>query len=278
MLKSDDNPPVSNDSEPLASCTPFEFEILKLAKTQLTSSPHGGTFTPGYVRKETSKGYNAINATLASLTRYGLLERGSHISQRDGKDVEISLYKLTGAGEDALKRLEAGSLKVEERATAPAAKRADRLREAGGEPDLSETIKKLEEDVAAILKALDSLHSKIEGLGAAGVGQPRSEPKRARRSDVDSHTKIILEALRDLAGNSHHALSQDVERMYGKNAGDSGLKAGSGIYFKNIIVDLEKDGHLKRKYVGCRALGIRGHGSRLVLEITPKGLEHLEKL
>jgi hypothetical protein len=269
----------SLDGETMASCTPFEHEVLKLAKSQLTGGLHGGTFTPGYVRKETGKGYNSINSTLASLTKFGLLERGTHTSHRDGQPIEISLYKLTDAGLTILTRIDAGEMKIEERPDSPVPRRAERQRDAP-DGDVSDAIRKLEGDIAAILKALESLHEKMDKLHGAGaprtaVGDP---PKRARKSDSDAHAKAVLESLNELAGGSRHALAQDVERMYGKKVGDSGMKAGSGVYFKKLISGLESDSLLKRKYVGCRSLGIRGHGSRLVLEITPEGLERIARL
>jgi hypothetical protein len=264
----------SLDAERLTSCAPFEFEILKLAKSQLTGGLHGGTFTPGYVRKETGKGYNSINATLATLTKFGLLDRTSHASHKDGQPVEISLYKLTETGIETLSKLESGKLKVEERAPSQPQKKNERDSPDG---DVSVIIKKLENDVAAILKALDSLHGKIDSLHGTGSA-PRPGPKRARKSDSDAHAKTVLDSLKELAGNSRHALAQDVERMYGKKIEEVGLKAGSGVYFKKLIVGMEEKELLKRKYVGCRSLGIRGHGSRLVLEITPEGLDYLARL
>jgi len=264
----------SLDDERLTSCAPFEFEILKLARSQLTGGLHGGTFTPGYVRKETGKGYNSINATLATLTKFGLLDRTSHASQRDGQPVEISLYKLTETGIETLSKLESGKLKVEERAPGLPQRKNDR---ASPDADVYASIKKLENDVASILKALDSLHIKIDSLQGPSAA-PRPGPKRARKSDSDFHAKTVLGALKELAGNSRHALAQDVERMYGKKVEESGLKAGSGVYFKKLIVGMEEKALLKRKYVGCRSLGIHGHGSRLMLEITPEGLDYLARL
>jgi hypothetical protein len=277
MSMSKETPGQSLDGEPLASCTPFEHEILKLAKAQLTGGIHGGTFTPGYVRKETGKGYNSINSTLASLTKFGLLERGTHTSHRDGQPVEISLYKLTEAGAAALSRIESGQLKVEERLDAQPPRRGERARD-GLDGDAASSIKKLESDIAAIMKALDSLHEKMDRLQGTAPAQPRSSPKRARKSDSDFHSKAVLASLKELAGSSRHALAQDVERMYGKKVEEQGMKPGSGVYFKKIISGMESDSLLKRKYVGCRSLGIRGHGSRLVLEITPEGLERVAKL
>ncbi|MFH0815683.1 MAG: hypothetical protein V1934_02550 [Methanobacteriota archaeon] len=274
MTPSKESPDQSFESERLTSCAPFEFEILKLAKSQLTDGLHGGTFTPGYVRKETGKGYNAINATLAALTRFGLLERSSHASRKDDRPVEISLYKLTDAGAEALSKLESGSLKIEERAPAHPQRKNDRMPSDG---EVAIIIKKLESDVAAIMKALDSLHVKIDGMQGAGAPQ-RPGPKRARKSDSDIHARTVLDSLRELAGNSRHALAQDVERMYGQKVEEGGLKAGSGVYFKKLIVGMEEKDLLKRKYVGCRSLGIRGHGSRLLLEITTEGLDYLAKL
>jgi len=266
------------DGETMTSCTPFEHDVLKMAKSQLSGGIHGGTFTPGYVRKETGKGYNSINATLAALTKFGLLERGSHTSHREGQPVEISLYKLTDFGLTILTRIDAGEMKIGERLDVPSLKKVERQRDAS-DGDAASAIKKLEEDVTAILRALESLHEKIDRLSGTNAPKPSSgTPKRARKSDSGIHSKAVLSALKELAGSSRHALAQDVERMYGKIVEAAGMKSGSGVYFKKIITGLEAESLLKRKYVGCRSLGIRGHGSRLMLEITPEGLERIAKL
>jgi hypothetical protein len=273
MVEMDEGPANSLARAGVTSCTHFEFEILKLARAQLDVGHHGGTFAPGYVRKETGKGYNAINATLASLTMSGLLERGSHTSQKDGRPVEISLYKITDAGVGVLDMVAAGEMRLEDRPTPQTAKKVERPREPAGQ-DISANIKRLENDVSAILRALDAIHLKID-VFQTDTRRQKVPPKRARKGDADLHEKIVLETLNGLAGSSRHALSQDVERAYGKSAEEDGLKAGSGVYFKKVVASLEKQSLVKRKYVGCRSLGIRGHGSRLVLEITPEGQERL---
>jgi len=274
-----ESPARTPSPDAIASCTPFEFEILKIAQDQLNKGPHGGNFTPGFVRKETGKGYNAINAALSSLTRGGFLERGSHVTQRDGQEMEISLYKITDKGVDRLMRINSGLVKIEERFPAPRAEPSKRDR---ADDETYAAIKKLEADVASIIAALNALHVKIDRMGGAQGQTARAPsregaPRRARRSDQQSHNNIVLSSLKELAGTSRHALAQDVERRYSEICGLNGMKAGSGAYFKKILTTLDNQGLLKRKYVGCKSLGIHGHGSRLMLEITEKGDEHISK-
>jgi hypothetical protein len=269
---------VPNADNGIITCTPFEFEILKLGREQLTSGPHGGNFTPGYVRKETGKGYNAINSALSILTKYGLLERGSHTTLRDGRNVEISLYKVTERGIEALDKIGAGSIRIEDRAPTAKAMTPTHRERGSDRDDAAASIRRLEGNVSSILSALNELHAKVDRLSAGrSVATGGAPPKRARHSDASAHNLMVMESLKELSGNSRHALAKDVARRYAELCTAKGLKAGSDAYFKKVIVALEGQSLVKKKHVGCRSLGIHGHGSRLMLELTQEGFEFLAK-
>ena len=62
----------------------MESKILELGKKQHEKGYQGGSFTPGFVRKETEYGYRAINVALESLIALELVEKTVTSTFRNG--------------------------------------------------------------------------------------------------------------------------------------------------------------------------------------------------
>ncbi|MBI5000655.1 MAG: hypothetical protein HZB92_03890 [Euryarchaeota archaeon] len=277
---------------PPSAISPFEAEVLKIAQEQLTNGTHGGNFTPGFVRRETGKGYNSINGALGSLAAVGLLERGKHVAQRDGQPVEVALYKITNRGVDALEKIRAGAIKVEERPQ-PVVRHANHRTEA---PPLlrddvgSAAIPRLESHIKTLSMNLDSLNSKVDRLLILLAGSQRATPgvvvqrrapgiergSREKVREATRHKLLMLYALRHLTGNGRPVMAIELQTMYEELCQRRKMECRSASQFRNILARLEESQYINQRSVGCKALGIKnGHGSRLILELTPQGAEFL---
>ncbi|MEW5936684.1 MAG: hypothetical protein AB1665_02560 [Candidatus Thermoplasmatota archaeon] len=261
----------STNVESIGIIEPLESDILRIGERQLVEGPHQGKFTPGYVRRETGKGYNVINEALGYLTDYGLLERDKHLTHKSGEAREIAIYKLTGPGLGVLENVEAGKVRIERRPQ-PAAGREG----VGARP-----ASRLDAQLSSIAEQLSQLDAKLDHVLARLSGARPSPPaKRVRgslRNEALLHRLLLLDTVRHLSKGSRNVIASDVEEMYGQICAARDATPRSDSQVRNVLRRLEKEGYLTTKRVGCRSLGMRGHGSRLLVELTQTGSEYLMK-
>jgi DNA-binding PadR family transcriptional regulator len=302
----------------------IESKVIHIAKAQYDHGIHGGTFTPGYVRKETGYEYRAIDPALDSLVTHNLLEKSRTETFRNGAPVEIFLFRITEKGLQTYTKLKAGIINVEREPSARPFEShpsrdshgSERGNQRGGQTHSSEhhlSLKRLEASLGEASAKLSKLHDKLDGmLGTipakpapqqaiasepaealkAGEGpkvtkppkademphkSSRSTGKRATSPEKLRHQVLVVEALRELQKTGKGVLSSDIERMYGQRCKELGLRPKSHQQFALLLKRMAANGHLSLKLTGCRELGIKGHGSRLVVDLTTDGEEFLAK-
>jgi hypothetical protein len=84
--------------ENITRLTLMESKILELGKKQHEKGYSGGSFTPGFIRKETEYSYRAINSALESLISQELVEKTVSSTFRNGALVELDVYTITNDG------------------------------------------------------------------------------------------------------------------------------------------------------------------------------------
>lgn len=257
--------------ESITIIEPLESDILRIGERQLVEGPHQGKFTPGYIRRETGSVYNTINDALGYLTNHGLLERDRHLTHRMGKSVEIATYKITGPGLGVLEKVEAGKVRVGRRPVPDKSEAVSQVRPAS----------RLEAQLSLIAEHLSQLDTKLDSV-LSRLGETRAvpAPRKVRgrsRNDALLHRLLLLDTVRHLSKGSMNVIASDVEEMYGQICAAKGTEPRSNSQVRNILKRLAKEGYLSTKRVGCRSLGIRGHGARLIVELSQPGLEFLMK-
>ena len=287
----------------------LESRIISLARYQYNRGDRGGTFTPGFVRKETGQGYDAINFALSSLVGSGLLEKDRATTFRDGATVDIDIYRITEMGLQAFERIEAGRIKVEvgqpprdfqEKHTYKGSFKKKSTQEHRYSPELHQSLKKLEVTLGAVSVNLAELHVKLDRMlvpvnsapQKAAALKPAEEPKvgeneavaqpKARKlkkpsSSFVQRNVLLIEAVRDLSKERKFLLAEDVKERYIQKCNQKGVAPKGAEQFSVLLNRFKADRLLSVKKMGCKAIGIEGRGSRLVIEMTPEGEEYLAK-
>jgi DNA-binding PadR family transcriptional regulator len=285
----------------------MELKILGISKAQYDKGYSGGTFTPGLVRKETSYSYQVINTSLESLISHGLLEKTVTSTEREGVPVDLDAYSITDKGLQAIEKIKSGAIKIdssdpgfappsghepragfrpEERRTPEYRFRPEERREPAQNNELAQSIKNLEATMKAITEDIKGLHEKADKMLAhvsakPEVQMPAPQPKqrkpRALSSDALIHRVLVLDAVNELRKDWEVVLAKDVKAMYFKKCKERKLSPKGPTQFTTFLKRAQYERLLSLKRVGCRNLGIKGHGSRVVVEMTPEGEEFLAK-
>jgi hypothetical protein len=274
----------------------MESKILELGKKQSEKGYQGGAFTPGFIRKETEYGYRAINVALESLIARGLVEKTVTSSFRDGGVVELDVYKITNKGLTVVSDIEAGNVQINGREpqTQPNVRPQERRpaypkpweaqqqgRRSEARPDnieLAQTVQGLERAVAAMSQDLKALHDKLDRLLASQApAAPRAQAApRAKRGgrqlskEALFHRQLIIKAVTE-AGKLHDVvLSEDVKSTYEEACAKAGVAPKKAAQFGTFLKRMQADGLLTLERKGCRALGIKGQGTRVAVALTGK--------
>jgi len=270
----------------------LESKILNLGKDQCNNGYHGGTFTPGYIRKETGLSYLAINPALLALVNYGFLEASKSTAFRNGSTIDIDVYTITYKGLQATEEIRLGAIKVEEHEFSNGLHRRNEpmnsfrpRRESGHGPELIQSFKSMETDLATISEKVKELHTKFDRILASSVKpettnsseRPKARKPRAASRKSLKHQTIILDSLKALSEKSKFVLANNVYETYSQKCKDLGISSRNTSQYRNILKRLEKENHVSLKRVGCKELRIKGRGSRVVVELTQDGSELLKK-
>jgi hypothetical protein len=285
----------------------MESKILGLSKTQYDKGYSGGTFTPGLVRKETGYGYRAINMALESLISYGLLEKTVASTFREGAPVDLDVYRITDKGMQAIEKIKSGAIKIdgsdpvivppssyehradsrpEERRTPEYRFRPEERREPAQNYGLALSVKSLEAMMKAITEDIKALHGKADKMLAdmltkpeiqVPAPQPKQREPRVLSSDALIRRVLVLGAVNDLRKGRKVVLAEDLKAMYFKKCSERGFSLKGVNPFTAFLKRVQAERLLSLKRVGCRNLGIKGHGSRVVVEMTPEGEALLAK-
>jgi DNA-binding PadR family transcriptional regulator len=295
----------------IETVTQLESKIISLARYQYNCGDRGGTFTPGFVRKETGQGYDAINFALSSLVGYGLLEKSRTTGFRQGAPIEIELYRITERGLQAFERIEKEIIKIEDRQL-PGNYQGNQSNERGVQhgargqghsPGLHQSVKRLEATLGEVSVKLGKLHDKLDGmLGIAPTktsveptqatatkppepskteNEPPAPPKarktRASSSSLVLRRLALIEAVKDLWKERKVLLAEDVKDGYIKKCKEKGITPKGAEQFSVFLNGFKANRLISLKRMGCKAIGIEGRGSRLVIEMTREGEEYLVK-
>jgi DNA-binding PadR family transcriptional regulator len=268
----------------------MESKIIYLAKGQYDHGIHGGTFTPGYVRKETGYEYRAIDPALDLLVTHNLLERSKTTTFRNGASVEIDLFRITEKGLQTFEKLKAGIIRVERELPARQSERHSHGKFESRErrdppPEVSQSVKNLEVALTTIRERVAELHGKLDRMLAGTVQRPPEKPREPNRStgkrhmsqEVQRHQILAVEALQELLKTRKIALYGDIEMRYGQRCKELGLLPKPHTLFALLFKRIAANGHVSLKLTGCRELGIKGRGSRMVVLLTPSGEEFIVK-
>jgi hypothetical protein len=289
----------------------MESKILELGKKQHEKGYQGGSFTPGFIRKETDYGYRAINVALESLIALELVEKTVSNTFRNGALVELDVYTITGDGIEVLDKVKSGAIALtgkepvkqaplvseprpyskpwESSAPREAPKPRYEPRPAPNY-EMEHTLKSLEISVRALAEEMRVLRSKVDNLtirAAAPPPAPAPAPKaaepvpRKKSKSMDSsamvHRVMLLKAVSELSAAKRNVLADDVKDKYFADCESRGEKPKGTSQFTPFLKRLESEGLLSLKRVGCKNLGIKGQGSRVVVTVTDTGLALLQK-
>jgi hypothetical protein len=293
--------------ENITRLTLMESKILGLGKKQHEKGYSGGSFTPGFIRKETEYSYRAINSALESLISQELVEKTVSSTFRNGALVELDVYTITNDGILALEKIESGAIKVlgGDQGVTPPRKyesstnfkpwersppsnipaKAEKT-EPENTSDLAQTVKTLETMLKAITDDLKAIHVKIDRISTQASPKPEIDmpaPKKSKqkpkaiKGDRMHHRAMVLDALKTLGNNRKIVLAEDVKTAYSQKSEELGLAPKGLSQFTSFLKRLQDDGLVTLNRVGCRNLGIKGQGSRVVVIITDKGERFLAK-
>ncbi len=280
--------------------TLMESKILRLGMKQHDKGYAGGSITPGLVRKETEYSYRAINMALESLINQELMEKSLRSTFRDGSLVELDVYKITYKGIETVEKLDAGTITVT--GTEPEPERTQRHeyndhsktwgrpraddRPRHSEPqrfygpqeshtrELTEAVNTLHSAMKLLSEDMRKLHTKVDQLMTRNVPQT---PATARKSTAraNDHTLLVLGSVKALAPVRDFVIAEEVRGTYFRECEKLGLKPKGQSQFTAYLKRLESKGLLGLKRMGCRNLGIKGHGSRVVVTLSKEGSEYL---
>jgi hypothetical protein len=262
-----------------------ESKIIFIAKGQYDKGYHGGTFTPGFVRKETGYGYGIIDSSLDSLVERKYLERSKTTIYRQGVPTEIDLFRITEKGLQAIERIRVGTVRVLDKRPSPQEEGRSQRRPVdfrSGSSDLLSATMRIEAAVALAKERTLQLHEKIERISPTPHSAQASEqPRRIRtvrqRKATAIHQLIVLQALFDLQKSMRTIISSDIEGRYAEGCAEAGVAPKRGQSFALLLKSMQRRGLLDLKTAGCRELGIKGHGSRTVLIGTSDGKAYLDE-
>ncbi len=295
----------------IETVTQLESKIISLARYQYNSGDRGGTFTPGFVRKETGQGYDAINFALSSLVGSGLMEKNRTTGFRQGAPADIDIYRITERGLQAFERIEKGLIRIEDRQM-PGNYQGGRPNERGNQPgagrgqghslELHQSVKRLETTLGEISAKLAELHDKLDRKLGMAPAKPTSQPTeasepiappkaaekneatqpKARKGKKPSSSLVqrnvfILESVKELSKDRKFLLANDVKERYVQKCKAKGVAPKGAEQFTVFLNRFKADGLLSVKKMGCKSIGIEGRASRLVIEMTPEGEEYLAK-
>jgi DNA-binding PadR family transcriptional regulator len=273
----------------------MELKILGISKAQYDKGYSGGTFTPGLVRKETSYSYLAINTALESLIGHGLIEKTVMNTFREGMPVDLDAYSITDKGLQAIEKIKSGAIKIDssDPGFAPPSDRESRTgfrpeerREPAQNNELAQSIKNLEATMRAITEDIKSLHGKADKMLAhvsakpetqMPAPQPKQRKPRVLSADALIHRVLVLDAVNELRKDWEVVLAKDVKAMYFKKCKERKLSPKVPTQFTTFLKRFQAEHLLSLKRIGCRNLGIKGHGSRVVVEMSQEGEELLAK-
>ncbi|MBA3046325.1 MAG: hypothetical protein KKH41_08855 [Candidatus Thermoplasmatota archaeon] len=291
--------------------TTMESKILELGKKQHDKGYRGGVFTPGSVRSETEYSYRAINVALEALIEKGLVEKTVTSAIRDGAVVELDVYKITNEGMDCLEKVTSGSVKVygrepsRERMPKPEPRQyskpwedrspAPRSRDVSfPNPEIARSIRALEIAVLAINENLKALQGRVNRMSETKpepvkISESEKPPETAKptapakpkisRSAISQsthHRLLILESVNELDQQQDNVLADDLKERYIAKCSENGFSPKGMSQFTPFLKRLEGEGIISLKRVGCKNLGIKGQGSRVVVKPTPQGQEFLD--
>ena len=206
---------------------------------------------------------------------------------RDGVSVKIDLFRITEKGLQAIEGINSGAVRVRERwhGGAKTERSAD-----GGKPTygdaqagISSAAQSARNIEAALGKAMEmtlGLHAKVDRLIAASAensvrGSPEGANSRAGdknpRNGALPHQALAAEALRELLESKKAVLAGEIEESYGRLCAERGLAPKNHQTFGLLLKRMASQGLVSLKLTGCKELGIKGHGSRLVVALTEKG-------
>jgi DNA-binding PadR family transcriptional regulator len=285
----------------------MESKIIYLAKSQYDHGIHGGTFTPGYVRKETGYEYRAIDPALDSLVIHKLLERSRTTTFRNGASVDIDLFRITEKGIQAFEKLKAGTIRVErelQRDVRRPNQRSDKPEGGQGHSlELHQSVKRLEATVGEVSAKLGKLHEKLDGMLEAAPtklsgehrqaiatnpaepsntekerpSQPKDRKSRAPSSGMVLRRLALIEAVKELSKERKFILAEDLKSHYINKCKEKGIAPKGAEQFTVFLNGFKANRLISLKRTGCKAIGIEGRGSRLVVEMTPEGEEYLAR-
>ncbi len=295
--------------------TLMESKILRLGKKQHEKGFAGGTITPGFIRKETEYSYRAINMALESLIARELIEKSMRSTFRDGALIELDVYKITYQGIETMDKLDAGEITVT--GTEPEAERAQRYeprsqskpwerprndgpgyQEARGydrprppedrrfdrprEPanrELSEAVNIMHATIKSLSEELKALHEKVDRLMSHNAQPAAPTPAKAVKgaAKANDHTTLVLGSVDALSHVRDFVIADEVRETYFRECERRGLKAKGQSQFTAYLKRLESKGLLELKRMGCRNLGIKGHGSRVVVKLSAEGRDYLAR-
>jgi hypothetical protein len=289
----------------------MELKILGISKAQYDKGYSGGSFTPGLVRKETSYSYLAINTALESLIGHGLIEKTVMNTFREGMPVDLDAYSITDKGLQAIEKIKSGAIKIdstdpgfappsghehrtgfrpEERRMPEYRFRPEERREPAQNNELAQSVKNLEAAMKAITEDIKGLHGKVDKMLAQvsekpelhiPAFQPPEQPKarkpRTLGSDALIRRVLVLVAVNELRKGREVVLAEDVKAMYFKKCNERGFSPKGANPFTAFLKRIQAEHLLSLKRVGCKGLGIKAHGSRVVVEMTKEGEALLAK-
>lgn len=293
--------------ENITRLTLMESKILGLGKKQHEKGYQGGSFTPGFIRKETEYSYRAINSALESLINQDLVEKTVSSTFRNGTLVELDVYTITNDGLLALEKIDSGAIKVlggdqgvtpprkyESRANikpwerSPVTNISPKVEKAEpvNDPSLVQTVKNLETALKTITDDLKTIHLKIDRILIQAPQKPEVEmpmPNIKKRkpkfinAERTLHRTMVLDALNTLGSSRKIVLADEVKATFILKCEERGLPPKGLTQFTPFLKRLQDEGLVTLKRVGCKNLGIKSQGSRVVVIMTDKGEKFLAK-
>jgi DNA-binding PadR family transcriptional regulator len=260
-------------------------KIIMLAKGQYDYGYRGGTFTPGYVRKETGFGYNIIDSSLDRLVEKGYLEKSRTTVYRQGEQTEIDLFRITEKGLQTIERIRSGLVRVADvRREADGAARPQGLRKAHP-ASVTAGVAGIQASLAVALRRTAELHGKVDKMLADRAVRRGAEPAkpvpsgpshRSLRADTVQHQRVYLESLGELLAAKKIVIAGEVTELYSSRCATAGIAPKVGQQMVFLLKGMVARGLVAARTVGCRELGIKGHGSRTVLTMTEAGMKQIE--
>lgn len=289
----------------------MESKILELGKRQHEKGYQGGAFTPGFIRKETEYGYRAINIALEALIGRGLVEKSVTSTFRNGSVVELDVYKITDKGLRVVDDIKAGAVQINGReppiqpnqrpvpAPQPRAyskpwdsPRQDRHHDQRPESqELVQTVQAMQATMSSMAEEIKMLHEKLDHIlrahphaGAPAAASPAPAPAarpetapagkrkpRALTKEALFHRQLVLRSVTE-AGKLHDVvLAEDVKSAYQDACKTAGVQPKGAAQFTTFLKRMQSEGLLGLRRAGCKALGIKGQGTRVAVTLTPDG-------